>query len=189
MKKLILLIGFAWVIQSCDTEKQAEGDIVLSRRELISRGEYLVNILDCTTCHSPKVMTAHGPVPDTSKLMSGHPENLALPNVDADLIYKEGWALMSGTVTAFVGPWGTSYAGNLTPDVTGIGAWSEEQFINALKHGKYKGLEGSRPLMPPMPTSAFKHLTDDDVRAIFMYLKTLRPVKNHVPAYEPPVVP
>ena len=190
MKYSIIMILFVLAIQACNTPTPVEEkDIRLSQQQLVKRGKYLVAILDCATCHSPKVLTTQGPIPDSSRIMSGHPENLELPEFDRKLIYKDGWALMSGTVTAFVGPWGTSYAGNLTPDETGIGAWTEAQFIAALKRGKYKGLDGSRPLMPPMPVTAFSHLTDEDAKAIFAYLKTIRPVKNIVPNYQPPTAP
>jgi hypothetical protein len=62
----------------------------------------------------------------------------------------KGYAITQ-TLTSWVGPWGTSYAANLTPDKTGIGNWSEEQFMKAIREGKYKGMDGTRPIMPPMP--------------------------------------
>ena len=83
-------------------------------------------------------------------------------------------------------PWGTSFAGNLTPHETGIGNWSVEQFKRALKEGKYKGLENGRPLMPPMPWPALRNFTDEDLEAMFAYLQTLKPIDNVVPAYRPP---
>jgi hypothetical protein len=85
-------------------------------------------------------------------------------------------------LTSAVGPWGQSFASNLTPDGTGIGNWKEEQFIKAIREGKYKGLDNTRPLLPPMPWVAYKNLTDDDLKSIFAYLKSLPPVKNAVPA-------
>lgn len=93
---------------------------------------------------------------------------------------------MNGNVTAFVGPWGTSFAANLTPDPTGIGNWSLENFKKAIREGKYKGMEGTRMIMPPMPWPAFKNLTDEDLEAVYEYLRTIKPVKNNVPAYIPP---
>ena len=88
--------------------------------------------------------------------------------------------------TAWHGPWGHSYAANLTPDSTGIGEWTEEQFINCLRKGIFKGIEGSRPLMPPMPVAGVNNMTDDELKAIFAYLKTVKPVHNVVPDYQPP---
>ena len=80
-----------------------------------------------------------------------------------------------------VGPWGVSFAGNITSDVTGIGRWSEEQFKRAIQEGKFKGLEQGRGLLPPMPWQNYASLTDEDVKAIYSYLKTTKPIRNIVP--------
>ncbi len=84
--------------------------------------------------------------------------------------------------TNTAGMWGMSFAGNISSDETGIGNWTEEQFMTALRKGKYKGLEGSRDLLPPMPWIVYKNMSDDDIRSIFAYLKTTKPVRNIVPA-------
>jgi hypothetical protein len=76
---------------------------------------------------------------------------------------------------------------NLTPDATGIGNWKEEQFIYALRNGKMKGLAGSRPMLPPMPWQMYRNMTDDELKAIFAYLKTTKPIRNIVPQPTPPV--
>ena len=99
---------------------------------------------------------------------------------------NDGWALMSMDLTAAVGPWGTSFAANLTSDATGIGNWTEEQFERALRHGLYKGLEGSRPLLPPMPWQNLVNMKPEDMKAVFAYLKSTKPVENVVPAPIPP---
>jgi len=49
------------------------------------------------------------------------------------------------------------------------------------------GLDGARPLMPPMPVKGYSQMTDDELKAIFAYLKSTTPVHNVVPQYEPPV--
>jgi hypothetical protein len=90
---------------------------------------------------------------------------------------------MAGAVTstAFAGPWGVSFAANLTPDNnTGIGIWPEELFIKTLRTGRHWGT--SRPILPPMPWTAFRNMTDDDLKAVYAYLRTIKPVTNHVPA-------
>ena len=84
------------------------------------------------------------------------------------------------------GPWGTSFAANLTPDETGIGNWSFGQFKKALTEGKAKGLDGGRMLLPPMPWPNYVSMQEADLRAIFAYLKSIPPVKNIVPAPVPP---
>ena len=152
---------------------------------LKERGEYLVSIMDCAACHTPKTMTAQGPVPDMTRYMMGYDASEALPPLPKDVPVGP-WAFFKGDLTAAVGPWGTSYAGNITPDDTGIGTWTLEQFSNAIRKGMYKGMENTRPLMPPMPIEAYKHLSDEDVKAIFSYLKSLEPLENVVPAYSPP---
>lgn len=170
---------------SPEITKVKEVEASSQEEALVERGKYLVSIMDCTGCHSPKKMTQHGPEPDENLFLSGHPEKEKLPAFDKSVI-QGGWALMSGNVTAFVGPWGTSFAANLTPDPTGIGNWSLENFKRAIREGKYKGMEGTRMIMPPMPWPAFKNLTDEDLEAVYEYLRTIKPVKNNVPAYIPP---
>ncbi|MBK7638324.1 MAG: hypothetical protein IPJ13_31660 [Saprospiraceae bacterium] len=81
---------------------------------------------------------------------------------------------------------GVSFAGNLTPDETGIGSWSLEQFKIAITKGKMKGLEDGRPLLPPMPWQNYAYMMDEDVAAIYAYLRSVPPVKNVVPANIPP---
>jgi hypothetical protein len=90
--------------------------------------------------------------------------------------------LFSDDLTTAVGAWGQSFAANLTSDATGTGNWKEEQFIKAIRDGKYKGLDNTRPLLMPMPWFVYKNLTDDDLKSIFAFLQTTNPVKNVVPA-------
>lgn len=81
---------------------------------------------------------------------------------------------------------GGSFAANITSAETGIGNWTKEQFFGAIRKGKYKGLEGSRPLLPPMPWQVYRNMTDTDLNAIFAYLQTTKPIENIVPA---PIAP
>jgi len=152
---------------------------------LVARGEYLVSIMDCIICHTPKKMSENGPVPDMDRYMMGFDSSQPLPPIP-DNVPLGPWVLFSGDLTTFIGPWGTSYSGNITPHETGIGNWTLDQFSKAVRDGKYKGLDNSRPIMPPMPVEAFKNLTDKDCEAIFTYLKTIKPIDNVVPAYQPP---
>lgn len=151
----------------------------------IERGEYLVTIMDCNTCHTPNIMTDRGPRPDKSRLLSGYPADRTQPKFNKEFA-EEGVLFYHPDLTASGGPWGISYAANLTPDETGIGTWSLDQFKRAMQQGKFKGLEGSRTLLPPMPWEAYKRLSEMDVEAIFNYLKSLDPVDNVVPS---PVAP
>jgi cytochrome c553 len=150
----------------------------------VERGRYLVNSIGCSDCHTPKTMGPNGPVLDVSRLLSGHPEDARLP--PAPTLAKGPWmAVASWDLTAWSGPWGISYPINLTPDEnTGIGSWSEDTFVEALKTGKHMGV--SRPILPPMPWEAFRNLSDDDLRSVYAYLRTIRPIRNRVPDPEPP---
>lgn len=149
-------------------------------------GAHLVTITGCDDCHSPKAMTAQGPAPDMSRRLSGHPADGTLPSFERKTPQSMGWTITNEHLTAWQGAWGTSFSANLTPDESGIGSWSEEQFINALRKGKIKGLDSSRSMLPPMPWPNCAHMTDDELKAIFAYLKTLPPIKNVVPAPIPP---
>ncbi len=161
------------------TAAQADGNNAAK----IKRGALLVAAGDCVTCHTPFKMGANGPEKDMARGLSGHPEQLKLgspPKLDGDW----NWA-GSATMTAFVGPWGTSFAANLTPDrETGIGSWKEKDFVQAMRTGKHVGV--ARPIMPPMPWQAIRHLPDSDLHAIYAYLQAQPAVKNKVPDYAPP---
>jgi mono/diheme cytochrome c family protein len=140
-------------------------------------GEHLVTIGGCNDCHTPKKMTPMGPADDTTLLLSGHPEQMPPPDVDRKQMESKG-LVVTATFTAWVGPWGISYSANLTPDETGIGTWTEDQFIYAIKNSISKGLPGSRPLLPPMSMMPVQHMTNDELKAVFAYLKTIKPIKN-----------
>lgn len=176
-------------IESCSpsaTKEQATAakPVVLSQEALLQRGAYLVGIMGCNDCHSPKVFTEQGPIPDPQRLLSGHPAGMPLPAINKGEL--NNWVLFGMHNTSAVGPWGVSFAANLTSDATGIGSWSLEQFKTAMRQGKYKGLENGRMLLPPMPWPNYQQLTDDDLEAIFTYLKSTKPVQNVVPS---PIAP
>jgi mono/diheme cytochrome c family protein len=145
----------------------------------IARGQYLVTIGSCHDCHTPLAMTPRGPEPDMSRALSGHPADL---KITAQPAMPAGpWmAIAASTMTAWSGPWGLSFTANLTPDPdTGLGTWTAEQFIAALRTGRHQGK--GRPILPPMPWSQINKMTDDDLRAVFAYLQSIPPVRNRVP--------
>jgi mono/diheme cytochrome c family protein len=154
--------------------------------DIAARGKYLVDAGACGDCHTPWKIGPKGPEPDMSLHLSGHPASLKMPEPPKP---SEPWAWVgAATNTAFAGPWGVSYAINLTSDEeTGIGLWAEQVFVNAMKTGRHMGV--GRPILPPMPWLAYSKLTDDDLKAIFVYLKTVPAKKNQVPeavVAEPP---
>lgn len=188
MKQISILsaITCLFIMISCTkNEPSKETEPFISMDSTVNRGAYLVNAIGCRDCHSPKRMGPNGPELIEELDLSGYPSNQPLPKIDKGNL-ANGWALFSGDLTTAVGPWGQSFSANITSDATGIGNWTEENFLTAIKKGKYKGLEGSRDLLPPMPWMVYKNLSDDDLKAIFAYLQTTKPVKNIPP---PPVSP
>jgi mono/diheme cytochrome c family protein len=145
----------------------------------IKRGAYLVSIMGCNDCHTPWKPGPKGPEPDLARALTGHPAEMIMPTPPK---LPEGpWIWLGGaTNTAFAGPWGVSFAANLTPDPeTGLGQWTADMFIATMKTGRHQGK--GRPILPPMPYFVVANLTDEDIRSLFAYLQSLEPVRNRVP--------
>jgi len=136
----------------------------------VERGRYLVTITGCHDCHSPKI---EGMKPDLARSLSGRPATTQLPTPTKTEVHA------SGDLTAWTGPWGYSIAANLTPDAaTGLGTrYTEASFITTMRTGKKPN---GTPVMPPMPSDVYQNMTDDDLKAIFAYLKTIKPIRNPV---------
>lgn len=187
---LLLLAAITLVYTNCETatsQSNTEAAPELpAEADLLQRGEYLLAIMDCDVCHTPKNMAPDGPVPDMTRRLSGYPSGRPLPEIPGGVVGPGGWMLMNGDLTAAVGPWGVSFGANLTPHETGLGNWTFENFKTAITQGKHKGLENGRPLLPPMPWQAYSHLTEEDMQALFAALKNLPPVENVVPSPVPP---
>ncbi len=184
---MLMVLLAAVGIPACTTRDEAQqsratksGD---SQETRVARGKYLVTIMACNDCHTPFKMGAMGPEPDMSRMLSGHPEGMKLPPAPG---ISGPWVWHgAATNTAFAGPWGISYAMNLTPDVhAGMATWTEERFIRTMRSGKHFG--ESRPIMPPMPWQSLGQMTDEDLKSVFAYLRTVPPVKNVVPDWQPP---
>jgi hypothetical protein len=152
----------------------------MSQQELVALGKYIVTTGGCDDCHTPKIYTASGPVPDTTRSLSGFQQGGTLPALDTKYVTPGNWVATESNFSAWVGSWGISYASNLTPDnATGIGALTEEMFIKTLREGKYMGV--GRPLLPPMPWQVIGMKTDQDLKAIYAYLHSLPAINNEVP--------
>ncbi len=164
--------GIAWglaQLEAQDTEEQ------------IARGKYLAEtVAACGHCHTPR----KGAEPDMTRHLSGHPASAPAPKSAAvDLIMKEGiFISISPTMTSFSGPWGVSFATNLTPDKeTGLGAWTEEQFISAMRSGKHQGEPDGRAILPPMPWKHYQSMSQQDMEDMWAYFQSLKPIRNAVP--------
>jgi hypothetical protein len=123
-------------------------------------GKYLVTVGHCDLCHTPTDEQGN-PIP--------------------------GMEFAGGA--SFAGFWGpdrnkliTVASLNLTPDPSGISYFDEKMFINAIR----TGMVNARPLSNAMPWAYFRNLRDDDLKAIFAYLRTLKPVQHRVDNTEPP---
>lgn len=132
---------------SCATSKPETASV--AKQDPVARGRYLTTIMSCNDCHTPG--SFYG-APDTTRRLAG-----------SDL----GW----------VGPWGVVHARNLTPDsATGIGSWTSEQIVHALRTGNTPDGSQLAPIMPWMNYSSV--LDEDDGLAIAAYLKSLPPVSH-----------
>jgi mono/diheme cytochrome c family protein len=152
----------------------------------VERGKYLVTVGGCHDCHTPKKLGPNGPEPDMSLALSGNPSTAKVAGVPAGLLTPGKWLTITNDhLGAWAGPWGVSFAMNLTPDKeTGLGSWTQEMFVNALRTGKHQGT--GRPILPPMPWNWYRNMTDDDLKAVFAYLQSVPPIKNPIPDPLPP---
>ncbi|GAB4322709.1 MAG: c-type cytochrome [Candidatus Zixiibacteriota bacterium] len=185
--KMVLVISAMGLIggalSACNN---TSADEPLTQEEMIARGEHLVRVGDCGICHTPKIMSERGPIEDSSMLFSGHLASDPIPEYPGDFFAGSGWiAATNPSMTAWAGPWGISFASNLTPhQVYGSGAWTETSFIQAMRNGQHLGQ--GRPILPPMPWQAISHQSDEDLKAMFAYFKSIRPIENQVPQPIPP---
>jgi mono/diheme cytochrome c family protein len=164
---------------AADTSTTSQGDKV-------GRGKYLVTIAGCNDCHTPWKMGPTGPAPDMSRMLSGHPESFQVPPAPAP---QGPWLVSAAaTNTAWSGPWGVSFTANLTPDPeTGLGKWTLRNFVDTIRSGRHMGR--GRQILPPMPIPMYKHMTDEDLEAVFVYLKSIPAVSNRVPEPLPAASP
>jgi hypothetical protein len=175
---IVSALAFAGVAFA-KTAKPAK-DAKPAKEDPVARGRYLVSFGGCNDCHTPLVFNKDlgMPVPDMSRLLSGHP--VGGLESQAKLDPKTDLAFISADFTTFKLPFGTVYTANLTPDKeTGLGNWTEEMFVNAIRKGLHMGAEG-RPILPPMPWRDLRNLTDDDLKAVFAFLRTIPAVHNPV---------
>lgn len=164
-----------------------EGKTSATVENPVERGKYLVTVSGCGDCHTPKIQGPGGvPMEDTTRVLSGHPADMPYPIWSPqDLQQRNAMTLSNAMFTSWTGPWGVSFAANLTPDdETGSGLWTEDMFIEAMRTGKHLGK--GRPILPPMPWFNLQKMTDSDLKAVWAYLRSLPPVHNQVPTPIPP---
>ena len=196
MKKslaILFMLAFSmFIIYSC-TDSKTESPAASTAKtnfggfeSQIKWGEHIVTVSACHDCHTPKKITPEGMmVEDMDLALAGHMAGSPVPDVNRKEM-QDKKLVITGDLTSWVGPWGISFTANLTSDTTGIGMWKEDQFMLAIRERKFKGMATGRTLLPPMPWHRYKHMTDDELKALFAYLKSTKPIKNVVP---PPVPP
>jgi len=199
IKNLLILSFGIFLISACSSyqkhHEMAEDTAMpkmMTKEEAVERGKYLTTIMGCHDCHTPKIFGEHGhQTLDSTRLLSGHPADDPYPEwTPADMQERHAIALVSPMLTAWGGPWGVSFTQNLTPDdSTGLGEWTEEAFIGALRTGKHQGQPNGRDILPPMPWEMIRVATDEDLKAIWAYLGTLPAIENAVPTPVPPAMP
>jgi mono/diheme cytochrome c family protein len=150
----------------------------------VRRGKYVVTTSGCNDCHTPFKMGPNGPEPDMSRMLSGHPEQVVI-NAPAKSPGGPWNMLAAETNTAFSGPWGVSFTANLTPDPeTGLGKWTFRNFKDTIRSGRHHGR--GRAILPPMPIAMYRHMTDEDLEAVFTYLQSIPAISNRVQEPLPP---
>jgi hypothetical protein len=114
--------------------------------------------------------------------LAGHPPEAPVAS------YQGGpFGSFALTNTSWAGPWGVSFARNLTPDAdTGLGRWTEADFLKAARTGQKPN---GTMMLPPMPWPSLAFATEADLKAIWAYLQSLTPVKNAVPDNLPAPTP
>lgn len=184
---LCCLLLVTLVYFGCQTKASEEAGVstsaALEHEALVAKGNYIITTGMCDDCHTPKKMTDKGPQFDMDRRLMGHPSDMPLPPLPQGVV--DPWILVDMNFTFFVGPWGLSYAANITSDPTGIGLWTEEQFFRSMREGKHKGLENGRTLLPPMPWEVVAQRTDEDLKAMWAYLQSTKPIRNIVPPPQP----
>jgi mono/diheme cytochrome c family protein len=164
-----------------ETKKERAAAPSKAQAAAIERGEYIVESSGCQHCHTPWIFDKElgVPRPDRTRMLSGHPAGAPDP---MSKYTAPDMAVIGPTFTSFAMPFGIVYSPNLTPDKdTGLGTWTEGMFIKTMRTGRHMGGEKTaRPILPPMPWDQLNALTDDDLKAVFAYLRSIPPIKNVV---------
>ena len=147
--------------------------------ELIFPVEYLIR-------NAPQPLNAPVPEPDVSTPEKRGKYLVAIAAcTDCHTPQERGQPLVAMDFAGgliFDGPWGRVASANITPDASGISYYDQARFTEVIR----TGFVGARQLNQIMPWHAFRGMTDEDLAAIFAYLKTLKPVRHTVDNTEPP---
>lgn len=148
-------------------------------KQQIQKGETLVMEGKCNFCHTPEVAPDDD---DNGKILYGHPAQDKIPDIPRVPAGSQQWMEFVDNLDSTVWIAGNKvvFSANITPDKeTGIGNWSEDDFINTIRTGKHPGWK--RELNKPMPWLDYAKLSNEQLINIFAYLMSQQPVKNKVP--------
>jgi len=156
--KALALIAVSAIAISCGCQKAetpsgdaATGAGSTAAMTPVQRGEVVAYTSGCHDCHTPGSL-------------------YGAPNFES---------ILSGSELGWEGPWGVSYPRNLTPDVeTGLGSWTDDEIVRALRSGVRK--DGSA-ILPPMPWQNIARMSNEDMTALIAYLRSIPPVRHNAP--------
>jgi len=177
---LIMLVSLA--LAGCN-EKPNPPTATMYSSERLEIGQAVVEGWNCSFCHTPQIEGPDGKLmPDPKRLMSGHPADEKVPTVPDMIISSPEWMEFLDNLDSTV--WATDdmlvFSANLTPDDdTGIGTWTEVEFVKTIREGRHRGIE--RRIKYPMPWRELSELSDEELLSVYEYLMTLEPVNNKVP--------
>ena len=178
---LLLVAAFAGCGQPPAGAPVEPATAPVSAAAQIERGRLLVLGGACHDCHTPKKIGPNGPEADMSRTLSGHPESDVIKAPFKQVPGDKWTTHVNDHLTAWSGAWGVSFAANLTPDQnTGIGIWTEDMFVEAIKNGKH--MAKGRQIRPPMPWMYYGQLPDNDLKAMFAFMRSLGPKGEMMPA-------
>lgn len=151
-------INFFHSLYNRTISREVKPIYVDSLKTAIDSGHYLVTIASCNDCHTPKKWLE---INDTTRLLSGGVE----------------FPLPTG---------GFVHSANLTPDESGLQTWTEEVFVKKFKSMRDSGAiykVAANSFNTLMPWSDYDGMTERDLKAIYAYLRSIKPVYNPVVRY------
>ena len=160
----------------CDRE--GKGPKNFSDRQ-VSEGEALVMEARCNFCHTPELAENDKYF---GKILFGHPSDKKLPDLPNAPVGSQQWLEVVSNLDSTVWIAGDKivFSANITPDrETGIGKWSNEDFINTIRTGMHPGWK--KELNKPMPWLDYAKLSNEQLTSIYSYLMSQKPVYNKVP--------
>ena len=157
------LEDFEKVDASTILDAPAPVDVAPENRAAVRQGKYLIELLGCGSCHTDGALVGE---PDIERPLAGSRIGIAYTSP------------LEGRNPGVV------YGPNITPDdETGIGRWTDQQIVDAVRAGE--GRHGDRRILV-MPWPGYARISNDDAYAIVGYLRHLEPVRHRVPDDVPP---